>query len=136
MYSHVRLGTCDTDHQPSFFGDSSSAFGSKNRTSLYLAKWLSDTPVYLDAQEIIAEMPRRLWWGSQLDLSTVSWTMLLSIEGRRRQIPFLLVYALLAQLVSLSFAQNLFYLALLMTPSPVAIPTSGCVQCRRLASVG
>jgi len=136
MYSHVRLGTCDTDDQPSFFGDSSSAFGSKNRTSLYLAKWLSDTPVYLDAQEIIAEMPRRLWWGSQLDLSTVSWTMLLSIEGRRRQIPFLLAYALLAQLVSLSFAQNLFYLALLMTPSPVAIPTSGYVQCRRLASVG
>lgn len=45
--------------------------------------------------------------------------MLLAIEGRRRKIPFLWAYMLLAHLVNLSFAQNLFYLALLLAPSPL-----------------
>lgn len=85
----------------------------------HLRQWLSDTPIYLDALEIIAEKSRTLWWGQQLDLATLSWTTLLAIEGRRRNIPHLWAYALLAHLVSLSFAQNLFYVALLLTPSPI-----------------
>ncbi|KXX79531.1 hypothetical protein MMYC01_203121 [Madurella mycetomatis] len=85
---------------------------------LQIRRWLNDTPVYLDTLEIIAEKSRRLWWGQQLDLATVSWTTLLAIEGRRRRIPHLWAYALLPHLISLSFAQNLFYVALLLTPSP------------------
>jgi hypothetical protein len=45
--------------------------------------------------------------------------MLLAIEGRRRNIPYLWAYLSLAHLVNLSFAQNLFYLALLLAPSPL-----------------
>ncbi|KAH6624792.1 hypothetical protein B0J18DRAFT_457025 [Chaetomium sp. MPI-SDFR-AT-0129] len=86
---------------------------------VYLQHWLSDVPVFTDALEIIAEKSRRLWWGQQLDLATISWTALLAIEGRRREIPHLWAYALLPHLVSLSFAQNLFYVALLQTPSPI-----------------
>lgn len=67
----------------------------------------------------MAEKARRFWWGNQRALAAVPWSMLLSIEGRRRNIPFLWAYQLLAQLVNLSFAQNLFYLALLLTPSPL-----------------
>ncbi|KAK3379490.1 hypothetical protein B0T24DRAFT_521171 [Lasiosphaeria ovina] len=89
-----------------------------NATSLRLAYWLSDTPIHLDALEIVAERARRLWWGQQLDVATVSWMTLLAIEGRRRKIPHLWAYALLAHLVGLSFAQNLFYVAMLLTPSP------------------
>jgi hypothetical protein len=75
--------------------------------------------VYRDALEIVAEKARRLWWGQQLDLATISWTALLAVEGRRRRIPHLWAYALLPHLVNLSFAQNLFYVALLQTPSPI-----------------
>ena len=92
---------------------------STNATSLHLARWLSDTPVYLDALEIVAEKDRRLWWGQQQELATIAWMALLAVEGRRRRIPHLWAYALLPHLVSLSFAQNLFYVALLQTPSPL-----------------
>lgn len=89
-----------------------------------LTRWLNETPVYHDAFEIVTEKARRLWWGQQLDLASVSWTMLLAIEGRRRQIPFLWAYALLSQLVGLSFAQNLFHVAMLLTPTPIALHDS------------
>ncbi|KAK8027613.1 hypothetical protein PG991_004669 [Apiospora marii] len=91
----------------------------RNSTELYVAHWLSDTPVYFDAIEIIAEKARRFWWGQQIDLATVAWSMLLAIEGRRRRIPLLPAFMALAHLVNLSYAQNLFYLALLLTPAPI-----------------
>ncbi|KAM0284432.1 hypothetical protein ACHAQH_002008 [Verticillium albo-atrum] len=94
-----------------------------NSTQVYVAQWLTDTPVYLDALEIVAEKARRFWWGQQVELATIAWSLLLSIEGRRRNIPFLWAYLALAHLVNLSYAQNLFYLALLLTPAP--IPSAG-----------
>lgn len=44
---------------------------------------------------------------------------MLATEGRRRRIPLLTAFLALAHLVNLSFAQNLFFLALLFTPSPL-----------------
>ncbi|KAK0630792.1 hypothetical protein B0T17DRAFT_590199 [Bombardia bombarda] len=105
----------------SLFGGSTPSADGRNATSLHIASWLSDTPIYYDAFEIVAEKARRLWWGQQLNLAMVSWNMLLAVEGRRRNIPFLWAYSLLAHLVGLSFAQNLFYVAMLLTPSPIAI---------------
>ncbi|KAK1773235.1 hypothetical protein QBC45DRAFT_364250 [Copromyces sp. CBS 386.78] len=99
----------------------SGGFSLENLTLDHVRAWLNDTPLYLDALEIVSEKARRLWWGQQLDLATVSWTMLLAVEGRRRKIPFLWAYAPLAHLVSLSFAQNLFYVAMLLTPAPIDI---------------
>ncbi|KAK3295877.1 uncharacterized protein B0H64DRAFT_321809 [Chaetomium fimeti] len=104
----------------SLFGNHTLTTDGANGPGLYLKYWLSDTPVFLDALEIITEKARRLWWGQQLDLATISWTALLAVEGRRRRIPHLWAYSLLPHLVSLSFAQNLFYVALLQTPSPIA----------------
>lgn len=89
------------------------------RAPLFLTQWLTDTPIYHDAAEIVAEKARRFWWGNQAALATVPWSVLLAIEGRRRNIPFLWAYMLLAYLVNVSFAQNLFYLALLLAPSPL-----------------
>ncbi|KAK4123475.1 hypothetical protein N657DRAFT_690218 [Parathielavia appendiculata] len=105
----------------SLFGNCTMSTGAANKPSLHLRYWLSDTPVYLDAVEIIAEKTRRWWWGQQLDLATLSWTALLVVEGRRRRIPHLWAYALLPHLVNLSFAQNLFYVALLQAPSPITV---------------
>lgn len=85
----------------------------------YKIRWLADTPIYQDAFEIVAEKARRHWWGQQIDLSLVPWSALLAVEGTRRRIPNLFVFLCLAHLVSLSFAQNLFYVALLLTPAPL-----------------
>lgn len=104
---------------PRWFGDGGLVSDTSNSTELYVAHWLSDTPVYFDALEIIAEKARRFWWGQQIDLATVAWSMLLAIEGRRRRIPLLPAFMALAHLVNLSYAQNLFYLALLLTPAPI-----------------
>jgi len=90
-----------------------------NATQIHYARWLSDTPIYYDALEIVAEKARRFWWGQQVELAMVPWSMLLAIEGRRRRIPFLAAYLALAHLVNLSYAQNLFYVALLLTPAPI-----------------
>ncbi|KAI7779395.1 hypothetical protein LA080_000875 [Diaporthe eres] len=87
--------------------------------AIYRIRWLADTPIYRDAFEIIAEKARRLWWGQQIDLALVPWSVLLAIEGMRRKIPNLFAFLCLAHLVNLSFAQNLFYVALLLTPTPL-----------------
>ncbi|KAH6654181.1 hypothetical protein BKA67DRAFT_658500 [Truncatella angustata] len=101
-------------------GDKGFLPGTHNASQVYLARWLDDTPIYYDAFEIVAEKARRFWWGQQVDLGSISWSILLAIEGRRRHIPLLTAFLALAHLVSLSFAQNLFYLALLLTPAPIA----------------
>lgn len=85
----------------------------------YKIRWLADTPIYQDAFEIVAEKARRYWWGQQVDLSFVPWSALLAVEGTRRRIPNLFAFLSLAHLVNLSFAQNLFYVALLLTPAPL-----------------
>jgi hypothetical protein len=104
----------------SLFGNSTlSTKDAIREAGVHLSRWLSDTPIYVDAMEIVAEKTRRLWWGQQLDLATVSWTALLAIEGRRRRIPHLWAYAVLPHLVSLSFAQNLFHVAMLQAPVPM-----------------
>ncbi|KAI1105946.1 hypothetical protein F4804DRAFT_302966 [Jackrogersella minutella] len=90
-----------------------------NQPNIYIAQWLSDIPLYYDNLEIIAEKARRFWWGQQIDLATVAFSMLLSIEGRRRNIPLTSAFLILAHHVNLSFAQNLFSLALILTPSPL-----------------
>lgn len=82
-------------------------------------RWLSDTPIYQDAFEIVAEKARRFWWGQQVDLALIPWSTLLAFEGTRRRIPSLFAFQCLAHLVSLSYAQNLFFVALLLTPAPL-----------------
>ncbi|KAK5664268.1 hypothetical protein OQA88_486 [Cercophora sp. LCS_1] len=95
-----------------------------NDGCFHLARWLNDKPVYTDAFEIVAEETKRVWWAQQVDIATVSWMILLSVKRRHRHIPYLWAYALLAQLFSLSFAQNLFYVALLLKPSAAPLQKS------------
>lgn len=85
----------------------------------YIIQWLSDTPIYLDTIEIVAEKARRFWWGQQLDVATMAFSLMLATEGRRRRIPLLTAFLALAHLVNLAFALYLFFVALLLTPSPL-----------------
>lgn len=82
-------------------------------------RWLDDTPFYRDALEIVTEKARHFWWMQQSNLGLVSWSLFLAIEGQRRAISHLWVFLALSQLVNLSYAQNLFYLAVLLTPVPL-----------------
>ena len=107
-----------------------------NATDVLITRWLSDTPIYLEAVEILAEKSRRFWWGQQIDLALVSWSMLLAIEGRRRNMPLLWSYQLLGQLVSLSFAQNMFFIALLLTPTPLPVEDKGSLPVSRYCDAG
>jgi hypothetical protein len=101
------------------FGENSVFRGGEHPGRLHLKWWLNDTPIYYDALEIVSEKANCFWWGQQVDLATIAWGMLLSIEGRRRNIPHLWAFMTLAQIVNLSFAQNLFYIAMLLTPVPL-----------------
>ena len=58
-------------------------------------------------------------------MGLIPWNLFLAIEGHRRNIPLLWCYSSLAQLVSLSYAQNLFFLAMLLTPSPLPPKDTG-----------
>ncbi|KAI1085789.1 hypothetical protein F5B20DRAFT_18530 [Whalleya microplaca] len=107
------------DQPQRFLSEDGIITDSKNSSQQYIAQWLSDTPLVYDALEIVVEKSRRFWWGQQIDLATVSFSMLLAIEGRRRKIPLTPAFLALAHLVNLSYAQNLFYLALLLTPAPL-----------------
>lgn len=82
-------------------------------------RWLSETSIYQDAFEIVAEKARRFWWGQQIDLALIPWSVLLAVQGTRRKILNLFAFQALAHLVSLSYAQNLFFVALLLTPAPL-----------------
>ncbi|KAF7545489.1 hypothetical protein G7Z17_g9129 [Cylindrodendrum hubeiense] len=115
-----------------FYGDNGIFPQGENATPVYLVQWLSDTPIHLDAFEIVTEKARRFWWRQQIDLGLVSWSMLLAIEGRRRNIPLLWCYQLLGQLVSLAFAQNLFFVAMLLTPSPLPVDDNGSLPLSRV----
>lgn len=84
-----------------------------------MVRWLSDTPFYRDTLEIIAETARYSWWGQQIDIASVSWSLYLALEGQRRNISNIWAFLALSQLVNLSYAQNLFSLAVLFTPVPL-----------------
>lgn len=101
------------------YGDKGIFRFGENATDVYPGLWMSDTSVQLDSFEILAERARRFWWGQQIEMGLIPWNLFLSVEGRRRNMPNLWAYSLLGQLVSLSFGQNLFFIALLLTPSPL-----------------
>ncbi|KAI0105452.1 hypothetical protein GGR51DRAFT_519408 [Nemania sp. FL0031] len=108
-----------------FSKDEDSITAGENASPLYITQWLSDTPIYIDALEIVAEKARRFWWGQQIDLGTTAFSLMLATEGRRRNIPLPTAFLALVHLVNLSFAQNLFFVALLLTPSPLASGNRG-----------
>ncbi|TVY60824.1 hypothetical protein LSUE1_G006397, partial [Lachnellula suecica] len=103
----------------SVFGDNGALRGGEHPGRLHLARWLNDVPFYQDAFEIVAEKNRNFWWGQQINLGLVSWSVYLAIEGQRRKISNLWAFLALAQLVNLSYAQSLFFVAVLLTPVPL-----------------
>ncbi|CAA7268202.1 unnamed protein product [Cyclocybe aegerita] len=86
---------------------------------LRIASWLQDTSLFEEAWYLVCFNPLNWWWSEQLCLFTVgAWTVFVATEGRRHGIKHLWAYMLLGQIVAISVASNLFYLAILLSPPP------------------
>ena len=97
---------------------------SRDVGQLQLGRWLRDTDLLSELWEIAMEKTRRRWWSQQLLLTTGPWSLYVAIQGRRRNIPHLWAFAILAPLTSLSLSMNLFFLAVLWTPVRMAAAES------------
>ena len=91
---------------------------------IQLGRWLHDTDLISELWEIALERTRRRWWAQQLTLTLGPWCLYVAIEGQRRNIPHLWAFVALAPLVSLSFAMNVFFVAVLWIPLPLPAATS------------
>ncbi|KAG4028268.1 hypothetical protein MFRU_023g01030 [Monilinia fructicola] len=103
----------------SFFGDKGAFRLGQHPGRFEITRWLNDTPFYFDNLEIVAEKARYFWWGQQASFTMNSFSTYVAIEGRRRNISNLWAFILLGQLVNVSFAQNLWFVAILLTPLPL-----------------
>ncbi|KAF8968093.1 hypothetical protein BDZ97DRAFT_1655459 [Flammula alnicola] len=92
----------------------------KSQDLIYrVASWLYDTSLFEEAWALVCFQPMNWWWSEQLCLFTVgAWTVFIAIEGTRHKVKHLWAYMLLGQIVAISVASNLFYLALILSPPP------------------
>ncbi|TFK33760.1 hypothetical protein BDQ12DRAFT_657621 [Crucibulum laeve] len=93
-----------------------------------VSNWLVDTSLFEEAWAAVCFGRVNWWWSEQLCLFTVGgWTVFLATEGRRSRVKHLWAYMLLGQVVAISVASNLFYLALVLSrpssPSASSTPT-------------
>jgi len=80
-----------------------------------LTSWLLYTSLFEQAWSTVCFGPLNWWWSQQLCLYTVgAWTVFLATKGRIYRIPHIWAYMVLGQLVAISVATNLFYLAVLL----------------------
>ncbi|KAH8999916.1 hypothetical protein EDB86DRAFT_2908315 [Lactarius hatsudake] len=78
-----------------------------------VANWLWNTALFEQAWTIVCDGPLRWWWSEQLCLFTVGfWTIFLQTKGKEHGVKRVWAYMLLGQLVAISVATNLFFLAL------------------------
>ncbi|KAI0075706.1 hypothetical protein K474DRAFT_1599379 [Panus rudis PR-1116 ss-1] len=96
----------------------------RNSTKLELSlktritSWLMNTALFEQAWAAVCSRPLNWWWSEPLCLFTIGfWTIFLAIKGREHNVRYLWAYMLLGQLVAISIASNLFYLAILSHPS-------------------
>ncbi|KZT58029.1 hypothetical protein CALCODRAFT_508448 [Calocera cornea HHB12733] len=84
---------------------------------LKFASWLEGTSLFDEAWRHVCSTPENWWWSSHICLFTVVWCAFVAIEGRRHSIPHLWLYPLLGQLMAISTATALFFLALFSSPT-------------------
>jgi len=78
-----------------------------------VGNWLRSTALFEQAWAIVCDAPLKWWWSEQLCLFTVGfWTAFLLTKGREYHVKHVWAYMLFGQLVAISVAINLFFLAL------------------------
>ncbi|KAI9935111.1 hypothetical protein ASPWEDRAFT_31443 [Aspergillus wentii DTO 134E9] len=80
-----------------------------------LEMWLRETKLFKEAWGSVVNTPHRYWWSGQIFFWTTAWSLFIGVMGRRYQIPNTWAYMLLGQIVAISFAQNLFFLSIVLS---------------------
>ncbi|RPB20497.1 hypothetical protein L211DRAFT_829397 [Terfezia boudieri ATCC MYA-4762] len=84
-----------------------------------IGNWLRDTKLFEEAYRIVVITPERWWWSQQIFLACFGWGVWVSYQGKpgrggkERSWKVLTAYMVLAQLVSLSVAVNLYFVDVL-----------------------
>ncbi|KAF8439614.1 hypothetical protein BGX38DRAFT_1207301 [Terfezia claveryi] len=84
-----------------------------------IGNWLHDTELFEEAYRIVVITPERWWWSQQIFLACFGWGVWVSYQGKpgrggkERSRKVLTAYMVLAQLVSLSVAVNLYFVDVL-----------------------
>lgn len=86
---------------------------------LRIWQWLTTSTLFQDFAQTICGNSAHFWWTQQALFVTMACSVFMSFEGRRRKMPNLWAYALISQILPVSFGQNLFYLDILLTPIPM-----------------
>ncbi|KAF9006798.1 hypothetical protein BDZ89DRAFT_1095413 [Hymenopellis radicata] len=82
-----------------------------------LTDWLLNTALFEQAWAVVSFGKMNWWWSEQLCLFTVGfWTAFLYFQGSRYGVKHVWAYMLLGQLVAISVASSLFYLAIILSP--------------------
>lgn len=79
-------------------------------------EWSNTSTLFSDFGDAIVEDSARFFWVQSALLATLSIFNFMGTEGRHRGVPQLWSFFCLSQILPISFAQNLFYVALLLSP--------------------
>ncbi|ORX96510.1 hypothetical protein BCR34DRAFT_180373 [Clohesyomyces aquaticus] len=99
------------------------SFYELSEDKMHWGLWLRDTSLFKEAWEIAIVGHARYWWTHQIFLFASGLGLVLDQRGTRRGIKHTWAFMLLGQIVAISFATNLFLLAVLVSPPPIANPT-------------
>ncbi|PHH60131.1 hypothetical protein CDD81_2089 [Ophiocordyceps australis] len=80
---------------------------------LRLGDWLRDSALFKQAWAATLQTPGRAFWALQIFGFCANWSLTLAVQGTRKGIARLWVFVLLGQVVAISFAMNLSFLAML-----------------------
>jgi hypothetical protein len=83
---------------------------------LSIWQWSITSSLFRDFGEAIVGDSARFFWVQSALLATLSIFFYMGSEGRQRGVPRLWSFFCLSQILPISFAQNLFYVALLLSP--------------------
>lgn len=83
---------------------------------LAIWQWSITSSLFRDFGEAIVGDSARFFWVQSALLATLSVFNYMGTEGRQRGVPQLWSFFCLSQILPISFAQNLFYIALLLSP--------------------
>ena len=87
--------------------------------------WSTTSSLFTDFAEGLVQDSARFFWVQTALLATLSTVIYMGTEGRQRQIPELWTFFALSQILPISFAQNLFYVALLLTSPETETESEG-----------
>ncbi|KAM0690575.1 hypothetical protein Q7P36_009343 [Cladosporium allicinum] len=107
------------NQRATLLGKSPLSSNSNENLPLAIWEWSTTSSLFADFAEGLVQDSARFFWAQTALLATLSTVIYMGTEGRQRQIPELWTFFALSQILPISFAQNLFYVALLLT-SPEA----------------